>query len=150
MLVVSERTEGHGEMHDEHSITSGTVFEGISRKAQKRLEALSAPVQMVEGYQLTRQGRRGDEFGVILDGEVDVVVDDEVVSSIGPGDHYGEVALLADRGTSVGQRSATLVARTTVTASVMSIKEFEAAMREFPELAERLESSRARALNITV
>ena len=134
---------------NKHSITSGTVFEGISRKATKRLDALSAPVQMVEGYQLARQGRRGDEFGVILDGEVDVFVDDELIRTIGPGDHYGEVALLAEQGTAVGQRSATLIARTTVTASVMSIREFEAAVREFPELAERLELSRARAVAAT-
>ncbi len=137
-------------MSNEHSITSGTVFQGISRKCSKRLEALSAPVQMVEGYQLARQGRRGDEFGVILDGEVDVFVDDRLVSTIGPGDHYGEVALLAEQGTGVGPRSATLVARTTVTASVMGIREFEAAVREFPELAERLELSRARAVAAAV
>ncbi len=126
----------------EHSITSGKVFAGLGRKGRRRLEELSAPVLITAGRTITAQGRRGDEFGVILDGTVSVFIDGEIVRTLGPGDHYGEIALLAEPGTATGPRTATLVAATDVTASVMSIREFDAFVREFPEISERLMAAR--------
>jgi CRP-like cAMP-binding protein len=57
-----------------------------------RLVSLSAAA----GRTIVRQGAPGDRFYVIRAGEVDVVRDGRVVRTLGPGDAFGEVALLLD------------------------------------------------------
>jgi Cyclic nucleotide-binding domain len=59
------------------------------------------------GKALTEQGAPGDELYLLLDGVVDVVVDDDVVAEVGPGAILGERALLEG-----GRRTATLRALT--------------------------------------
>ena len=54
-------------------------------------------------------GRVGDRYYVIESGEVEVVGDGVVVTTLGPGEGFGEIALLRD-----SRRTATVVARTEV------------------------------------
>ena len=58
-----------------------------------RTDEVTAPV----GTRLTCQGRRGDAFYVLLDGQVDVVVDGERRRSLAAGNFFGEISML-DRG----------------------------------------------------
>ena len=48
------------------------------------------------GEVIVRQGEIGDRFYVIKSGRVDVLRDDSRVAELGPGEHFGEVALLDD------------------------------------------------------
>src|SRR5579859_1842356 len=57
------------------------------------------------GDTLTEQGSSGVGFFVIQEGTADVAVDGQAKGSIGPGDYYGEIALLTD-----SMRTATLTA----------------------------------------
>ncbi|HUJ54570.1 MAG TPA: cyclic nucleotide-binding domain-containing protein [Gaiellaceae bacterium] len=59
------------------------------------------------GDSLTEEGAGGVGFFVVEEGEADVTVGGEQRGSIGPGDYFGEIALLTD-----SPRTATLVART--------------------------------------
>jgi CRP-like cAMP-binding protein len=56
---------------------------------------------------LIEQGAEGDAFFALRSGQVDVIRDDQVVGTLGPGSHFGEIALLTDV-----PRTATVVART--------------------------------------
>lgn len=54
------------------------------------------PARFEPGEAIIRQGELGDRFYVIASGEVEVTVDGRVVRHEGPGDSFGEVALLRD------------------------------------------------------
>jgi CRP-like cAMP-binding protein/Zn-dependent protease len=59
------------------------------------------------GEELIRQGEAADAFYAIRSGQVDVVQDDRLLRTLGPGSHVGEIALLRS-----SPRTATVVART--------------------------------------
>ena len=57
---------------------------------------VSTPVRLASGEEVVRQGEPGERFYVIAQGELEVLVDGEVVRTQGPGEHFGEIALLRD------------------------------------------------------
>ncbi len=63
------------------------------------LEALAmslARVDVPAGETLFRQGDHGDRFYIIESGEVEIEIDGREANVLGPGDHFGEIALLRD------------------------------------------------------
>jgi MFS family permease len=63
------------------------------------LEALAESLQLVPvtaGETVFRQGDHGDRFYMIELGEIEIEIDGRVTNVLGPGDHFGEIALLRD------------------------------------------------------
>jgi MFS family permease len=77
------------------------------------------PVAVPAGHLVFSQGDVGDRYYVIESGEVDVVGDGRLVTSLGAGEGFGEIALL--RRT---PRTATVVARTDVRLRVLLADRF--------------------------
>ena len=75
------------------------------------------------GETIIREGEPGEEFFVISDGEVDVVRSDHEVARLGPGDFFGEVALISGE-----PRNATVVAEGEVDTYVLGKTDFETAL----------------------
>ena len=69
------------------------------------------PVTFASGEAVIVQGDRGDSFYVVDQGAVDVVHDGRLVTSLGRGEGFGEIALLSERA-----RTASVVAREATTA----------------------------------
>ena len=107
------------------------------------------------GHRVTLEGFRGREFYLIVEGRAAVTVSGRRVAELGPGDFFGEVAVLRD-----GLRSATVTAETPLRCLVLSDESLEQLLvahprvgvnmlREvlgrFPEAGEAREA-RARAL----
>ena len=84
-------------------------------------------VPAAAGTEITRQGEVGDRFYLVDEGDMDVLIDGEVVSSLGPGDHFGEIALLRDV-----PRTATVTARSAASLLALERDEFVSAVSGHP------------------
>lgn len=133
-------------------VADGDVFAGCTDRERQRLDRLAAVVTVPAGRILAQQGRVGQEFGVILDGEAVVEVDGHEVARLSRGDHYGEIALLDAPGAS-RIRTATVTAVTDVSLAAMSVAEFRVVLDDMPEIANaiiRTAMRRVRAVAATV
>jgi len=75
------------------------------------------------GETIIRKGDPGDEFFLVFDGEVEVIRADREVARLGPGDFFGEVALISGE-----PRNATVVAPKAADTYVLGKSDFEAAL----------------------
>jgi MFS family permease len=82
------------------------------------------------GTKLFQQGDPGDRFYIIAAGEADVAVDGQH-KTLGPGDYFGEIALLRDL-----PRTATVTAQTGLELYALGRDEFVAAVSGYPPSAE--------------
>jgi voltage-gated potassium channel len=88
------------------------------------------------GVNLTGEGASGYSFFVLRDGTATVTVDGSEVRTLGPGDFFGELALLGD-----GRRTATVTTATPSQVLVLFGTEFRRLQQEQPEIAARIESA---------
>ena len=72
---------------------------------------------------LARQGERGGEFFVLLDGEAEVRRNGRKRATVGPGEFFGEIALVSDR-----PRTATVTATKPVRVLVITDASFRAVL----------------------
>ena len=117
------------------------LFSGCSQKDLQHLVRAADEVTIGAGTVLTREGDVGREVFIILGGAAEVVRDEQVVASLGPGDHVGELSLLDG-----GPRTATVTASTDVDLLVLSRPAFNGVLDEIPTLAHKLLVSLARRL----
>jgi CRP/FNR family transcriptional regulator, cyclic AMP receptor protein len=106
------------------------LFSGIKPKELKKLGKRMTERSFNEGDEITREGESGIGFFVIEDGEASVSIRGKIVRTLGPGEHFGEVALIDS-----GPRSATIVASTDLRCRGMSAWEFRPFVEEHPEVA---------------
>ena len=83
------------------------LFANLDKKHLRQISSLATPIDVPEGKALTKEGDIGHEFIIVLEGEAEVKVGDDIVATRGPGDYFGEIALIND-----SPRTATLTART--------------------------------------
>ncbi len=90
--------------------------------------------------------REGDEHGVgffvVADGEAVASVDGNEVSKLGPGSHFGEIALISDR-----VRTATVTATTDLHCYVMTMWDFRSFVKGDADVAWKLLEQLAQMLH---
>ncbi|MDQ3879991.1 MAG: cyclic nucleotide-binding domain-containing protein [Chloroflexota bacterium] len=103
------------------------LFSGLGRRELERLSTLADEVELPAGRVLMRQGERGEELFVLIDGKVSVQRDGRELPERGGRDIFGEIALVDG-----GPRSATVTLEAPSRLLVISHREFHALMDEFP------------------
>ena len=88
------RTEG---CHDEaRTAEKVPLFAGLSEHELERLPRWADEIDVPTGKRLINQGAFPHEFMVIEDGTAEVTHDGTHLADLGPGDFFGEMALLLD------------------------------------------------------
>jgi CRP-like cAMP-binding protein len=111
------------------------LFADLDNKHLERIAKGMSERRFKSGDTLTEQGSSGVGFFVIEEGTADVTVDGEARRTIGPGDYFGEIALLSD---ATRTRTATITATTDMLAYGMTAWEFKPMVEENPDLAWKL------------
>jgi CRP/FNR family cyclic AMP-dependent transcriptional regulator len=115
------------------------LFSGCSTRELASLSQFLRVVDFPAGRAIVKEGATGTGLHVLLEGETKVVVGDRTRQRLGPGDFFGEIALL-DRG----PRMATVVAETPVRTLSLSSWNFRAALKEHPSMAVKMLEELAR------
>jgi CRP-like cAMP-binding protein len=106
------------------------LFAGLSDRALKHVAKSLQEREFAEGTEITTQDRSGVGFFVIDEGNAEVKVGGEVVRNLGPGEYFGEIALIDN-----GPRSATVIASTTLRCRGMTAWAFRPLVQKHPEMA---------------
>ena len=122
-------------------LTQVPLFRACSRDELGKLARRTTDIPVPEGHVLVKEGERGLEFFVIVNGRAKVSRRGRKVGELGPGDFFGELALLID-----ADRNATVTALTPMEAIVLSRREFEAALADAPRMTRKIMSGMAQRL----
>lgn len=106
------------------------VFQGLSDSELRSIEKQMKIVTHPAGHEIVVRGDGGVGFMVITQGTVTVKTVQGKSRKLGPGDSFGEMALLDHAG-----RSATVVADTDVTLATIPEWNFKPFLKEHPEVA---------------
>ena len=121
------------------ALKQSPLFEGLSRKQLSHLARLSDDLDMPAGTVLCKEGSRGREFFVIIDGEAEVTRGGRHLATLGPGDFFGEIALLERVN-----RTATVTASTPLRFFVISDIAFKSVLDTDPTIEHKLLRALAR------
>jgi CRP/FNR family cyclic AMP-dependent transcriptional regulator len=111
------------------------LFEDLPHKQLDRIAMWADEVDLPAGKPLMSEGNWAHEFFVIESGTASVDHGDTHVADLGPGDFFGEMALLEHQ-----RRSATVTTTSPMRAIVMHAREFAAMDAEMPAITERIRS----------
>jgi CRP-like cAMP-binding protein len=119
------------------------LFAELDNKEIEHIAGVMKERRFNAGDKLTEQGASGIGFFVIEDGTADVTVDGEARRTIGPGEYFGEIALLSD---STRTRTATITATTDMLTYGMTAWEFKPLVESNSDLAWKLLTAMAAKL----
>jgi CRP-like cAMP-binding protein len=111
------------------------LFAGVDEASLAALAGAATEVQATEGETIATEGDFGHALYAIESGTADVVSAGNTLRSLGPGDVFGEIAVIA-----AGRRSASVVATSPMRLVAFFKRDVWALERRAPEAAERLRS----------
>ena len=110
------------------------LFAELDNRQLKKLASRFRERTVGPGTKVTTEGEMsGVGFFVVADGEVSVSKGGEEVATLGPGDHFGELALISER-----ERSATVTAKTEVRALEIPFWDFRDFAHANPDVTWKL------------
>ena len=116
------------------ALAKAPLFAALSRQELGELAKATEDLEVEEGKTLTREGDLGREFFVIVDGDVSVKQDGNEIRRLGPGDFFGEIALIYDNA----RRTATVTAASPLRFFVLTRQSFRSLLDHQPEIEEKV------------
>ncbi len=121
---------------DAKEIAAIPLFESLSAPDVEELATWFEPRTCGEGACLIGEGASGYSFFVIADGTAAVTSQGVDVATLGPGDFFGEIAIIGD-----GRRTSTVTTTSPAKVFVLFGTEFRRLQQSQPECAARIETS---------
>lgn len=115
------------------TIAAIPLFEGLPPDQLERIAHRLEPIDVPAEWHLLNQGSYPDGFFVVLEGTVRIERNGDPVAELGPGEFFGEIALLEDN-----KRTATVATATRVRAAVMDQSDFFEMTAEIPLISKRI------------
>ncbi len=121
------------------------LFAGLTLDQRASVAGSCEELAVDAGSTLVQEGDFGYGMFAITSGTADVIIDGAVVRTLGPGDMFGEIAVLSG-----GRRTATVVAATDMTLITVLNRDLWRLERESPEIATALRATIAERLGASV
>jgi CRP-like cAMP-binding protein len=131
--------------HEGRTVTSELLvipgFRGCSPKQLAEIDRLTDRSTALPGRVLVREGMIGRELYVILSGTARVTCHGRLLTTLGPGDYFGELGAI-----DTGHRNATLTAMSALEVLIIGPREFGTLMADIPGFRDALLRGMARRL----
>ena len=122
-------------------IKSAPLFSECSRKDLNEIAGIADEIDLREGKELTKEGRPGREFFVLVEGTADVRKGNRRINQLNAGDFFGEISLITQR-----PRTATVTATSPVRALIITDRSFRNLLEHQPEIQGKVMSALAARL----
>ena len=122
------RTEDRVELHEQ--LAQVPLLAGLPDKVRRRLAEIGKRRRYPAGGTIIQEGEGGVAFYIVLSGSARVEQHGDTIGTLGPGDFFGELALIEEH-----PRSATIVAVDETETLGFTRWEFTALLDEHPEIA---------------
>jgi len=119
--------------HFEERLGKVTLFRACSKQDLRRIARLADPDDVKEGETLVSEGQQGKELFVIISGNATVIRKGRKVATLGPGDYFGELAVL-----NPAPRTATVKATTPMEVLIVRGRELGVLLADVPIVARKL------------
>jgi CRP-like cAMP-binding protein len=109
------------------------LFEGLSKKELDQIVSASKQVNARAGHSVVVEGESGVGFHLILEGKARVSRSGRKLRNLGPGDSFGDIALIDG-----GVRSASVTAETDLSLLSLTTWQFKPLLLERPQITYKL------------
>jgi CRP/FNR family cyclic AMP-dependent transcriptional regulator len=106
------------------------LFSRLSKKGLEDVAHIADELDLPSGKVMAKEGDRGREFFVLLDGEAEVTKGEERINTMRKGDFFGEIALVTQM-----PRTASVTATSDVRVLVITERDFAALLKRTPEVS---------------
>ena len=121
---------------DEKDLRSIPLFADLPHKDLKQVAHWMDVVDVGADKDLLEEGAIPHEFFVMLEGEADVRHEGDILAHLGPGDFFGEIALVE-----TNRRTATVTTIGPARLAVMHSRDFLSMRLALPKVCDRIESA---------
>jgi voltage-gated potassium channel len=112
------------------------LFAGLSKRELAAAARLSDAITVPAGEHIVDEGKFAHEFFAIIDGTAEVQHEGKTVAELGPGDFFGEIALVT-----LARRTASVVAKTPMTLLVIFGPNFSSLRYDFPDVKTKIDAA---------
>ena len=109
------------------------LFSQCSRRELTQIAGIADEIDLRKDKILIREGERGREFFVLLEGSAEVTKDGRKINTLGPGDFFGEIALVSN-----SPRTATVTATSPIHTLIITDRAFRRLLDDVPEIQRKV------------